>query len=151
MTATQTIYAECPTCSRTFGQPDDPGRKRRYCSDACRQRAYRARGGRASGTRQQSPGARQRQAEQEAWAEQEAARERDRQRKARARGRPAEQIPVPDWTRPEFGTFTDTPDMAKKRAMCFLLYCRANHDGADPTEAAACRDKAEKIRARYGL
>jgi endogenous inhibitor of DNA gyrase (YacG/DUF329 family) len=36
------IYRTCPTCGRRFGQPDDPGRKRRFCSDACKQAAYRA-------------------------------------------------------------------------------------------------------------
>jgi endogenous inhibitor of DNA gyrase (YacG/DUF329 family) len=29
------IHRDCPTCGRRFGQPDDPGRKRRFCSDAC--------------------------------------------------------------------------------------------------------------------
>ncbi|HET9556863.1 MAG TPA: hypothetical protein VFS70_06975, partial [Actinomycetota bacterium] len=37
------IHRDCPTCGRRFGQPDDPGRKRRFCSDACKQTAYRAR------------------------------------------------------------------------------------------------------------
>jgi endogenous inhibitor of DNA gyrase (YacG/DUF329 family) len=37
------IYHTCPTCGHRFGQPDDPGRKRRFCSDACKQAAYRAR------------------------------------------------------------------------------------------------------------
>jgi hypothetical protein len=37
------IYRTCPTCGHRFGQPDDPGRKRRFCSDACKQAAYRAR------------------------------------------------------------------------------------------------------------
>jgi hypothetical protein len=35
------IYRTCPTCGHRFGQPDDPGRKRRFCSDACKQAAYR--------------------------------------------------------------------------------------------------------------
>jgi endogenous inhibitor of DNA gyrase (YacG/DUF329 family) len=33
------IYHDCPTCGRTFGQPDDPGRS--FCGDACKQAAYR--------------------------------------------------------------------------------------------------------------
>ena len=37
------IYRTYPACGRRFGQPDDPGRKRRFCSDACKQAAYRAR------------------------------------------------------------------------------------------------------------
>jgi hypothetical protein len=26
------IYRDCPACGRRFGRPDDPGRKRRFCS-----------------------------------------------------------------------------------------------------------------------
>ena len=37
------IYRTCPACGRGFGQPDDPGRKRRFCADACKQAAYRRR------------------------------------------------------------------------------------------------------------
>jgi endogenous inhibitor of DNA gyrase (YacG/DUF329 family) len=37
------IYRTCPACGRSFAQPDDPGRKRRFCSDVCKQAAYRAR------------------------------------------------------------------------------------------------------------
>jgi hypothetical protein len=37
------LYHTCPACGRRFGQPDDPGRKRRFCSDACKQAAYRQR------------------------------------------------------------------------------------------------------------
>ena len=37
------MYRTCPACGRSVGQPDDPGRKRRFCSDACKQAAYRAR------------------------------------------------------------------------------------------------------------
>jgi len=43
MTATTTIWRTCPVCGRSFEQPDDPGRKRVYCSRACQQAAYRAR------------------------------------------------------------------------------------------------------------
>ncbi|WP_194921286.1 hypothetical protein [Catenulispora rubra] len=34
---------ECPVCRRPVPAPDGPGRPARYCSSACRQRAYRAR------------------------------------------------------------------------------------------------------------
>ena len=37
------IWRDCEHCGREFSQPDDPGRKRRFCSDACKQAAYRAR------------------------------------------------------------------------------------------------------------
>jgi hypothetical protein len=38
-----TIWRTCPSCFGSFEQPDDPGRKRVYCSRACQQAAYRAR------------------------------------------------------------------------------------------------------------
>jgi hypothetical protein len=40
---TATIWRTCPSCGGGFEQPDDPGRKRIYCSRACQQAAYRAR------------------------------------------------------------------------------------------------------------
>ena len=40
---TATIWRTCPSCYASFEQPDDPGRKRVYCSRACQQAAYRAR------------------------------------------------------------------------------------------------------------
>ena len=40
---TATIWRTCPSCGVGFEQPDDPGRKRVYCSRACQQAAYRAR------------------------------------------------------------------------------------------------------------
>ncbi len=39
---TATIWRTCPSCGSSFEQPDDPGRKRVYCSRACQQAAYRA-------------------------------------------------------------------------------------------------------------
>ena len=37
------IWRDCEHCGRAFSQPDDPGRKRRFCGDACKQAAYRRR------------------------------------------------------------------------------------------------------------
>jgi hypothetical protein len=37
------IWRDCEHCGRAFSQPDDPGRKRRFCTDACKQAAYRRR------------------------------------------------------------------------------------------------------------
>jgi endogenous inhibitor of DNA gyrase (YacG/DUF329 family) len=37
------IWSDCGHCGAPFGQPDDPGRKRRFCSGRCRTAAYRAR------------------------------------------------------------------------------------------------------------
>jgi hypothetical protein len=57
VTATATIWRTCPVCGRSFEQPDDPGRKRVYCSRACQQAAYRARQrAGASGAGQQRTG-----------------------------------------------------------------------------------------------
>jgi len=42
---------ECAECGQRLPRPlPGAGRLMTYCSPACRQRAYRARGGRASGT-----------------------------------------------------------------------------------------------------
>jgi len=39
----QVIYTDCEHCGTTFSQPYDPGRRRVYCGDACKQAAYRRR------------------------------------------------------------------------------------------------------------
>ena len=36
---TATIWRTCPSCGTSFEQPNDPGRKRVYCSRACQQAA----------------------------------------------------------------------------------------------------------------
>lgn len=155
MSAAETIYTQCRACGVHFGQPNDPGRKRVFCSSACRQRDYRARGGRASGTRYESARSRQRRAEQEAWAEQEARREQERQRKARERahdsaraGRRGERIPTPEWTHPRAG---DSREKAKYRQKCHYLYARAHHGSTGPEEAAAAKEAAERLRVKYRL
>jgi hypothetical protein len=48
---TATIWRTCPSCYGSFEQPDDPGRKRVYCSRACQQAAYRARQRTSAGQR----------------------------------------------------------------------------------------------------
>lgn len=40
---------------------------------------------------------------------------------------------------------------AKKRGICESLWKRAAHPGTPEHEASACREKAEQLRARYGL
>jgi hypothetical protein len=37
------IWRDCEHCGREFSQPDDPGRKRRFCADARKQAAYQRR------------------------------------------------------------------------------------------------------------
>lgn len=144
---TEWIASDCRQCGVTFQQPYDPGRRREFCSNACRQKAYRARGGRASGTHRAS--ARQQREWQEAWAREEARKEQERQRAKARRGR-GEKTPsgMPTWV---FRQARDSAEQEKRRRRCYLLFTRALHEGTDEHEAQACRDAAERIRARYGL
>ena len=71
------IYRTCPTCGASFGQPDDPGRKRRFCSDACKQAAYRAR----QRTREQAHQRAQQEDARRRAREEHARRARDRTRR----------------------------------------------------------------------
>jgi predicted nucleic acid-binding Zn ribbon protein len=140
------IHRTCPACGRRFGQPDDPGRKRRFCSDACKQAAYRAR-------KRASEQARQR-AEEEA-------RHRAREEQAR---RARERTPPPHagTSRPgpycagcggHRGPHTVHHDQAahdRARRRYDGLSAKADSTGF-PEEADACRTKAEQLRAKYGL
>jgi hypothetical protein len=70
------IWRDCEHCGASFGQPDDPGRKRRFCSGACRTAAYRARKRRQEQAEQQ----RQRRAHEQARRRyEEDARRRDQE------------------------------------------------------------------------
>ena len=135
------IYHDCPTCGRRFGQPDDPGRKRRFCSDACKQAAYRARKREREQARQRA--------------------EDDARRRARDRTR---RTPPPHagTSRPgafcgscggHCGPHTVHHDQAahdRARRRYDGLHAKAASTGF-PEEAAACRAKAEQLRAKYGL
>jgi hypothetical protein len=139
------IYRTCPTCGRRFGQPDDPGRKRRFCSDACKQAAYRARKREREQARQQAQDDTRRQREEQA-------------RRARSRRPP----PHAGSSRPgsycgacggHRGPHTFHHDQAAHdRAWRRYdgLHAKAASTGF-PEEAAACRAKAEQLRAKYGL
>jgi predicted nucleic acid-binding Zn ribbon protein len=142
------IYSTCPTCGASFGQPDDPGRKRRFCSDACKQAAYRTR-------KRARDQARQR-------AEEEAARRAREERARRARARDRRTPPHAGTSRP--GPFCGA--CGGPRGPHALHHDQAAHDRARrrydglsakaastgfPEEAAACRAKAEQLRAKYGL
>jgi hypothetical protein len=140
------IYRTCPTCGASFGQPDDPGRKRRYCSDACKQAAYRAR---------------QRAREQARQRAHEDARRRQREEQAR---RPRSRRPPPHagTSRPgpfcgacggHRGPHTFHHDQAaheRARRRYDGLHAKADSTGF-PEEATACREKAEQLRVKYGL
>jgi endogenous inhibitor of DNA gyrase (YacG/DUF329 family) len=141
------IYRTCPTCGRSFGQPDDPGRKRRFCSDACKQAAYRQR---------------QRAREEAHQRAQDDARRRQREEQAR-RARSHRPPPHAGRSRPadpfcgacggHRGPHTFHHDQAahdRARRRYDGLHAKAASTGF-PQEAAACREKAEQLRAKYGL
>jgi predicted nucleic acid-binding Zn ribbon protein len=65
VTATATIWRTCPVCGRSFEQPDDPGRKRVYCSRACQQAAYRQR--QRQGAWQQRTGRQEQRSHRQEW------------------------------------------------------------------------------------
>jgi endogenous inhibitor of DNA gyrase (YacG/DUF329 family) len=136
------IYRTCPACGRRFGQPDDPGRKRRFCSDACKQAAYRARKRAREQARQRA--------------------EDDAHRRARDRARTHRPPPHAGSSRPgpfcgacggHRGPHTLHHDQAaheRARRRYDGLSAKAASTGF-PEEADACRTKAEQLRAKYGL
>jgi endogenous inhibitor of DNA gyrase (YacG/DUF329 family) len=127
------IYRTCPTCGRRFGQPDDPGRKRRFCSDACKQAAYRQRKRAREQARQRAQDdARRRQREEQA-------------RRARDRARTHRPPPHAGTSRPG-----DSPEQVRARRRMEALLRKAAAT-TFPEEAAACRAKAEQLRAKYRL
>jgi Protein of unknown function (DUF2786) len=148
-TTIRMIHCRCEQCGAGFQQPDDPGRKRRFCSAACKQAAYRARKRREQEAR--------RRAEEEAArrAREEARRQRDRARTHR---------PPPHAGRSRPGPFCGA--CGGHRGPHTLHHDQATHDRAQrrydglsakaastgfPEEADACRAKAEQLRAKYGL
>jgi hypothetical protein len=149
-TTVRIIRCRCEYCGSSFEQPDDPGRKRRFCSAACKQAAYRAR----------------KRAQQQARrrAEEEAARRARQEQARRARERVRAHRPPPHSgsSRPgpycgacggHRGVHTHHHDQAAHdRARRRYEGLRAKADGTGfPEEADACRAKAEQLRAKYGL
>jgi hypothetical protein len=150
-----TIYTDCAHCGATFAQPDDPGRKRRFCSGACRTAAYRAR----KRHQDQAEHERQRRAHEQARRQRE---HEDQERRQRQRARAHQPPPHAGTSRPRVfcgacGGLRAThtyhhDDAAHERA-------RRRYDGlrakaASTTygpEAAACTAKAEQLRDKYGL
>jgi hypothetical protein len=139
------IWRDCEHCGREFSQPDDPGRKRRFCADACKQAAYRAR---------------KRQAEQQRRYREWASQQREEQ--ARQRQRAHRPPPHAGSSRPgpfcgacggHRGPHTTHHDQAaheRARRRYEGLWAKAAATSF-AEEAAACRAKAEQLRAKYGL
>ncbi len=141
------IWRDCEHCGTSFGQPDDPGRKRRFCSGACRTGAYRAR------KRRQEHADRQRQ-EQRRHAYEDTGR--------RQRARSHQPPPHAGTSRP--GTWCGPcggmrgphtyhhDDAAHDRARRRYEGLRAKAASTSyPHEADACHAKADALRDKYGL
>jgi Protein of unknown function (DUF2786) len=147
------IWRDCEHCGRAFSQPDDPGRKRRFCTDACKQAAYRAR-------KRHADQARRRAEEESARRAREERRRRDEQ--ARQRQRAYRPPPHAGSSRPGHfcgpcgghrGPHTTHHDQAaheRARRRYKGLRAKAASTGF-AEEAAACQAKAEQLRTKYGL
>jgi hypothetical protein len=164
-----TIDTDCAHCGATFTQPDDPGRKRRFCSGACRTAAYRARKRRQQQQERQQQDQTRRQHERERRNRQERERQRqDRQANddawwnARERYQHRQPPPHAGTSRP--GTWCGPcggvrgphtyhhDDTAHQRARRRYEGLRAKAAGTSfPNEADACRAKADAMRDKYGL
>jgi hypothetical protein len=132
---TATIWRTCPSCGASFQQPDDPGRKRVYCSRACQQAAYRAANAPAPVS---APAA---------------------GTSAPAATSSATTAPGPSGPAPASATTgakasaagsASSADLARIRRIIAALLRKAAATSF-PHEAAACREKAEALRAKYGL
>jgi hypothetical protein len=151
-----TIWRTCPSCGGGFEQPDDPGRKRVYCSRACQQAAYRTRQRTSTGQRHTS--GQQRQASDGQWRRER--ERRDEQRRQRANGqrpgaderrheRDRQRQPPPAGANGQRPGATSGQRERYRRIIDALL--RKAASTPYPHEAAACRAKAEALRTKYGL
>lgn len=136
----QSDWTTCPACGVTFEQAHDPGRRRKFCSNACRQRDYRARN--AKNGHEAADARRAREEQERAARAEEARRRRAREREAQARRSGV------SWTLPRS---SDDAATARSRARCAKLLDRANHPRTPAEEAASCRALAERIRTARGL
>jgi hypothetical protein len=151
---TATIWRTCPSCGGDFEQPDDPGRKRVYCSRACQQAAYRARQRHSSGQqrtgRQDWRSERQDQGRQRAGSQRAGAGQRHHQRQERQDHQHHQRRPPPGSANGHRPSATGGDELARIRRIIAGLLRKAAATSF-PHEAAACREKAEALRAKYGL
>jgi len=144
------VWRDCEHCGTPFGQPDDPGRKRRFCSGACRTGAYRAR--------------KRRQEQQQRQRHQDDARHRTYEDTGRQRDRARSHQPPPHAGTSRPGTWCGPcgglrgphtyhhDDAAHARARRRYEGLRAKAAGTSfPHEADACHAKADAMRDKYGL
>ena len=148
-----TIWRTCPSCGSSFEQPDDPGRKRIYCSRACQQAAYRARQRTSAGqrsSRQDWRSERQDQRRQRARSDRPGAGQRHQQRQERQDQQHHQRRPPPHSANGQRPSATNGDDLARIRRIIAALLRKAAATSY-PHEATACREKAEALRAKYGL
>jgi hypothetical protein len=181
VTATATVWRTCPSCGRSFEQPDDPGRKRVYCSRACQQAAYRARQRQRADGHQQRTGRQEQRHGRQGWRsdqrQQRASSGGDGAGQRQRGGRQRQQWRQPPPTGANGQRPGATSGGVRPKVNCYLCHgLRArghtfHHDQAAHErarrryqallrkaagtpfehEAAACRAKAEELYAKYGL
>ena len=151
---TATIWRTCPSCFGSFEQPDDPGRKRVYCSRACQQAAYRARQRHSSGQqrtgRQEWRSESHEQRRQRAGSERPGAGQRHQRRQDGQDQQHQQRRPPPGSANGHRPGATSGDELARIRRIIAALLRKAAATSF-PHEAAACREKAEALRAKYGL
>ena len=146
-TTIRIIRTACEQCGRPFEQPDDPGRKRRFCSAACKQAAYRAR------KRAQEQARRRAEEEAARRAREEARRQRQRAHRPPPHAGSSRPGPFCGVCGGHRGAHTHHHDQAaheRARRRYEGLCAKAASTGF-PEEATACRAKAEQLRGKYGL
>jgi Protein of unknown function (DUF2786) len=146
---TATIWRTCPGCYASFEQPDDPGRKRVYCSRACQQAAYRARQRTSAGqrsSRQDWRSERHEQRHQRPGSERPGAGQRHHQRDQQHQ----QHRPPPHSANGQRSGAASGDDLVRIRRIIAALLRKAAVTSF-PHEAAAWREKAEALRAKYGL
>jgi hypothetical protein len=156
------IWRDCEHCGTPFSQPDDPGRKRRFCSGACRTGAYRARKRRQEQQDQQRQRRAQEQARENARRQRDQQDEQQRRQRERARQRASQPPPHAGTSRPSTwcgpcgglrGPHTyhhDDAAHARTRRRYEGLRAKAASTSY-PHEANACRAKADALSDKYGL
>jgi hypothetical protein len=150
---TATIWRTCPSCYASFEQPDDPGRKRVYCSRACQQAAYRARQRTSTGQRtgrQDWRTGHQEQRRQRAGSDRPGADQRHHQRHERQDQQHRQRRPPPGNANGHHPGAASGDELARIRRIIAALLRKAAAT-TFPHEAAACREKAEALRVKYGL
>jgi hypothetical protein len=150
---TATIWRTCPGCFSSFEQPDDPGRKRVYCSRACQQAAYRARQRASTGqhsSRQDRRSDSQEQRRQRDGSERPGAGQRQHRRQERQGQQHQQRRPPPRSANGHQSGATSGDDLARIRRIIAALL-RKTAATSFPHEATACWEKAEALRVKYGL